>query len=111
MLAPAFSTPALAAGEVNLYSYRQPFLIQPMLDAFTKETGVTVNVVAPGHTLTPVPPSLESMDDVARKGTAIPLKRHARPEEMGYAIAWLLGPESEFVTGQVLSPNGGFTIT
>ena len=31
--------------EVNLYSYRQPFLIQPMLDAFTKETGIKVNVV------------------------------------------------------------------
>jgi len=33
------------AGEVNVYSYRQPFLIQPMFDAFTRETGVKVNVV------------------------------------------------------------------
>ncbi len=32
-------------GEVNVYSYRQPFLIQPMFDAFTRDTGVTVNVV------------------------------------------------------------------
>ena len=31
--------------EVNLYSYRQPFLIQPLLDAFSAETGITVNVV------------------------------------------------------------------
>ncbi len=31
--------------EVNLYSYRQPFLIQPMLDAFTEKTGIAVNVV------------------------------------------------------------------
>ncbi|PIW27873.1 MAG: iron ABC transporter substrate-binding protein, partial [Rhodospirillales bacterium CG15_BIG_FIL_POST_REV_8_21_14_020_66_15] len=31
--------------EVNLYSYRQPFLIKPLLDAFTKETGIKVNVV------------------------------------------------------------------
>jgi len=30
---------------VNLYSYRQPFLIQPLLDAFTAETGIEVNVV------------------------------------------------------------------
>lgn len=38
--------PAAAdSGEVNLYSYRQPFLIQPILDAFTAETGITVNVV------------------------------------------------------------------
>ncbi|NQW02092.1 MAG: Fe(3+) ABC transporter substrate-binding protein [Rhodospirillales bacterium] len=31
--------------EVNLYSYRQPFLIQPMLDAFTKQSGIKVNTV------------------------------------------------------------------
>ena len=36
---------AATAEEVNLYSYRQPFLIEPMLDAFTKETGIKVNVV------------------------------------------------------------------
>lgn len=33
------------AAEVNVYSYRQPFLIQPMFDAFTRETGIDVNVV------------------------------------------------------------------
>lgn len=33
-----------ASGEVNLYSYRQPFLIKPLLDAFTKKTGIKVNV-------------------------------------------------------------------
>ena len=39
------AVPAHAAGEVNLYSYRQPFLIQPMLDEFTQQTGIAVNVV------------------------------------------------------------------
>ena len=38
-------TPALADGEVNLYSYRQPFLIEPMLEEFTNQTGTKVNVV------------------------------------------------------------------
>ena len=33
------------AEEVNLYSYRQPFLINPLLEAFTKKTGIEVNVV------------------------------------------------------------------
>ena len=37
---------ALAAGEVNVYSYRQPPLIDPMFAAFTKETGIKVNVVS-----------------------------------------------------------------
>ncbi|NLS12760.1 Fe(3+) ABC transporter substrate-binding protein [Vibrio sp. SM6] len=36
--------PAIAAEEVNVYSYRQPFLVEPMFDEFTKETGIKVNV-------------------------------------------------------------------
>lgn len=36
---------AHAQDEVNVYSYRQPFLIKPMFDAFTRETGIEVNVV------------------------------------------------------------------
>ena len=35
---------SVAADEINIYSYRQPFLIQPLTDAFTEETGVKVNV-------------------------------------------------------------------
>jgi iron(III) transport system substrate-binding protein len=41
----ASAAPAQADGEVNIYSYRQPFLIQPLLDAFTAETGIKTNVV------------------------------------------------------------------
>lgn len=36
--------PALAQ-EVNVYSYRQPFLIRPIFDAFTRQSGIEVNVV------------------------------------------------------------------
>ena len=43
LLALAFASPALAE-EVNLYSHRQPELIQPLMDAFTAETGITVNI-------------------------------------------------------------------
>lgn len=39
------ATPSLAGGEVNVYSYRQPELIQPLLDAFAKETGIETNVL------------------------------------------------------------------
>nr|WP_242468974.1 Fe(3+) ABC transporter substrate-binding protein [Rhodovulum adriaticum] len=38
LLAPA------AQADVNIYSYRQPELIQPMLDAFTQETGIRTNI-------------------------------------------------------------------
>ena len=37
------AAPALAE-EVNIYSHRQPELIQPLMDAFTAETGIAVNV-------------------------------------------------------------------
>ena len=37
--------PAHAGEVVNVYSYRQPFLIKPIFDAFTRETGIAVNVV------------------------------------------------------------------
>ena len=36
---------ALAQGEVNIYSYRQPQLIDPLLKAFTDKTGIKTNVV------------------------------------------------------------------
>lgn len=39
------AAPALGAGEVNVYSLRQTFLIEPILREFTQETGIKVNVV------------------------------------------------------------------
>src|ERR1700752_1663415 len=43
----AGAAPALAqSGEVNVYTYRETKLIQPLFDAFTKDTGVKVNVIS-----------------------------------------------------------------
>lgn len=39
------SNTATAAESVNVYSYRQPFLIEPIFERFTKETGIEVNTV------------------------------------------------------------------
>jgi iron(III) transport system substrate-binding protein len=36
---------SLNVGEVNVYSYRQPFLVQPLFDAFTDQSGIKVNVL------------------------------------------------------------------
>lgn len=41
----AGSSPAVAADEVNIYSYREPGLIAPLLEAFTSKTGIKTNVV------------------------------------------------------------------
>ena len=43
LIAMLFASPALA-DEVNIYSHRQPELIQPLLDQFTADTGIDVNV-------------------------------------------------------------------
>ncbi len=44
LLMPAL--PARAQGEVNVYTYRETKLIAPLFDAFTKDTGIKVNVVS-----------------------------------------------------------------
>jgi iron(III) transport system substrate-binding protein len=41
----AAHSPAAAEGEVNIYSFREPGLINPLLEAFTKKTGIKTNVV------------------------------------------------------------------
>lgn len=41
----AAALPALAQGEVNIYSYRQEVLIRPLLDEFSKTSGIKVNIV------------------------------------------------------------------
>lgn len=45
MAAAVLCAPAFAAEEVNLYTTREPALIQPLLDAFSKDSGVKVNTV------------------------------------------------------------------
>jgi 3-oxoacyl-[acyl-carrier protein] reductase len=74
-------------------------------------TGGTANVVAPGFVpdtefwarrLTP-----ESRSERAAQTL---VGREGRPEEVASLIAWLLGPDGGWVTGQVLSPNGGVVL-
>ena len=41
----SFTSSCFAGGEVNVYSYRQPILIDPFFDEFTKSSGIKVNVL------------------------------------------------------------------
>ena len=45
LLSVVFAVPAYAAEEVNLYSARKEALIKPLLDRFTEQTGVSVNLI------------------------------------------------------------------
>ncbi len=72
-------------------------------------SGIRVNCVAPGVIDTEMNAHLNrpDMDALAEE---TPLGRIGAPEEVARAIAFLAGDESSFITGQVLSPNGGLVI-
>ncbi len=70
---------------------------------------IRVNVVAPGYIETPMLDGLpEGFSDYVIKKT--PIRRLGEPEEIGALVAYLASREADFMTGQVLSPNGGFVI-
>lgn len=71
---------------------------------------ICVNTVAPGHTETEMTLSKDSPEIRAEKAKVIPLGRYASTGEIGHAVAFLASEEAGFITGQVLSPNGGFVI-
>ncbi|EGQ7955946.1 SDR family oxidoreductase [Vibrio vulnificus] len=69
-------------------------------------SGVTVNVVAPGYTATPM---VEQMRDEVLEGikSQIPMQRLATPEEIAKAVAFLVSDAGAYITGETLSVNGG----
>ncbi len=45
LIAISFSLPLIAQDTINIYSYRQSYLIDPVVEQFTKDTGIKVNVL------------------------------------------------------------------
>ncbi|WP_199623374.1 elongation factor P 5-aminopentanone reductase [Paenibacillus alkalitolerans] len=84
------------------------------MNAFTKAlakelapSGVTVNAVAPG----PVETAMMARFETAEKAAIaedIPAGRFAHPEEIASLVYFLALPESGYITGQIISPNGGW---
>lgn len=71
---------------------------------------IRVNCVAPGLVQTPLSQFLTA-NEVARKASVAlhPLGRLGEPGDVASAICWLLSPEQNWVTGQVLHVDGGLS--
>ena len=72
-------------------------------------SGIQVNCVAPGVVDTKMNANL-TPEDLQALRDETPLGVIGTPEDIAQAIWFLASPESGFITGQVLSPNGGFLI-
>ncbi len=78
--------------------------------ALAKETGtwgITVNAVAPGAVDTDMLNNL-TVEDKQNLEDHTPIGRLGRPEDIAHAVLFLADPASSYITGQVISPNGGF---
>ena len=84
--------------------------IDGMTKALAKELGpsnIRVNSIAPGLVNTEMNKEL-SKEDLAELKKEIPLGRIAQPEEIAKSVEWLI--EDEYVSGQIISVNGGWNI-
>ncbi|MDH6246423.1 SDR family NAD(P)-dependent oxidoreductase [Mycobacterium sp. OTB74] len=92
--------------------------VHAMVSGLAREfagAGITANTVAPCYVRTPeLAELLESgqaparLVEVIAEGTAlVPVGRPADPAEIAAVVAFLSGPDSQFVTGQTIYVNGG----
>lgn len=95
------------AGQTN-YSASKAGLIG-LTKALAREVasrGITVNAIAPGF----IPTALTQDLPIELKDTMIkliPIGRWGKPEEIAYAVGFLASEEASYITGQVLSVDGG----
>ena len=80
--------------------------------------GILVNAVAPGFVNTRMAVvdgrnELESdwFREIYVENGKLPIRRYAEPEEIAAPVAWLASDQNTYVTGQVVTVDGGLTVT
>ncbi|MCO5066853.1 MAG: SDR family oxidoreductase [Rhizobiaceae bacterium] len=71
--------------------------------------GITVNVVCPGTTDTPLLHEVLTPEQIARRAAANPTGRIGQPSDISAVVQFLSSEEAGFINGQVLSVNGGIS--
>ena len=66
--------------------------------------GVTVNVVAPGIIQSAMTEAVFSAEQIS---TMVPMKRAGTADEVAHLVSFLASPQAEYISGQVISINGG----
>ncbi len=77
------------------------------LSGMLAKDGIRVNAVAPGPIWTPLIPATFPPDKVAGFGSDVPLGRAGQPWEVATCFVFLASEDANYITGQVLHPNGG----
>jgi len=71
------------------------------------DKGIRVNGVAPGPIWTPLIPATFDAEKVSKFGSDVPMQRAGQPEEVAPCYVFLASSDSQYMTGQMLHPNGG----
>lgn len=71
---------------------------------------VRINAINPGIILTPMADDVIDPAFAARLAAHTPLRRNGTSEDIAGTVAWLLSHDADFVTGQEITVDGGYTI-
>ena len=63
--------------------------------------------MAPGFVLTGMTSRGRDREGLKKRVEQVPLKRMSGEFDMAYTVAFLASDEADFITGQIISPNGG----
>ena len=72
--------------------------------------GILVNAIAPGYIVTEHLMEVVDPERLAKRKEDIPLKRLGTAEEVGEVVAFLAGPGSTYIVGEIMTVNGGIHI-